>query len=283
MPTPAIHHEASRMPKVLIVDDHQGTRETLALLLRTDGFQTAIAASGREAVAMTLQDDFDVILIDLRLPDALGTDVVRDLRHRGVRSRIVVVTAFPEIDSSFDAGCAGADGFVDGPLWGDEVSRVVRQAVDGPWPVRHPTRIGDDAQRIPNSSASGIEPSGIDGRIRTVLQMIEADPAASVATLAGAVGLSEPGLRHLFSANVHLSLSHFIVERRLDLTARLLRETCEPISTVARLAGAGDLHHFREIFRNRFGMSMQAYRRRFFALTHPFVGGFPPKEPGNTP
>lgn len=245
------------MPKVLVIDDHQGTRETLALLLRVDGFQAAAAGTGSEGIALSLTDDFDVILVDLRLPDAVGTDVVRSLRHRGIHSRIVIVTAFPEIDSSFDAGRAGADGFVDGPLWGDEVSRVVHQAINGPWPVRHPNRLGDGGRR----EVSRATP--VDARIRTVLRMIEADPSSSPGSLARAVGLSESGLRHLFAATVHSPISHFILDRRLDLTARLLRDTCEPINAIARRVGAGDLHHFRTIFRTRFGMSMQSYRRRF--------------------
>jgi FixJ family two-component response regulator len=79
-----------------------------------------------------------VILVDLRLPDMSGIDVVRVLRSRGMEACTVVVTAFPSVESSFDVAVAGADGYVDGPLFGEEVVDVVTQACSGLRAVRHP-------------------------------------------------------------------------------------------------------------------------------------------------
>lgn len=79
------------------------------------------------------------------------------LRLCGVASRIVVVTAFPSLDTSFDAGAVGADGYVDGPLFGDEVVSIVDQALKGPYPVRYPSA----------DTATGF-PAGVPDAVRDV-------------------------------------------------------------------------------------------------------------------
>ncbi len=157
------------MASVLIVDDHEGTRDTYSTLLRHAGFETRAAATGGEGIDAALAHPFDVLLVDLRLPDMLGIEIIRQLKLCGVTARMVVVTAFPGVDTSFDAAAAGADGYVDSPLFGDEVVEVVQQAVDGRVPVRHPSA-GQGTQRPRGTPVSHIDP-----RVREVLRLIEAD------------------------------------------------------------------------------------------------------------
>lgn len=267
-PRPCTAIEGSRLypVRVLIIDDHQGTRETFSLLLRVHGFQAVTAENGRAGIAFAIAAPFDVILVDLHLPDMRGTDVVRELKEHGVSAPIVVVTAFPELESSFDAGCASAAGFVDGPLFGDEVARVVRQALHGPFPVRHPSRLrGDERNDRGEPSSSSRAAAPLDPRIRKVIQLIEAEPGtASPETLSETVDLSESGLRGLFADHVGTPISRFIADRRLELTARELIDTLDPIGSIADRIGVGDRRHFRKAFRSRFGMSAQAYRARFW-------------------
>lgn len=268
-PTPrqgaAIEGSPLHPERVLIIDDHQGTRETFSILLQLDGFQAVTAENGGTGIALALGAPFDAILVDLHLPDMSGIDVVRELKAHRISAPIVVVTTFPELESSFDAGCAGAVGFVDGPLFGDEVAAVVRQALDGPFPVRHPTRLTthDRSDRSARAwSSRGSAP--LDPRIRKVMHLIEAEPGtASPKTLSERVGLSESGLRGLFAAHVGVPLSRSIADQRLELFARQLIETYDPIGAIGDRMGVGDLRHFRKSFRARFGMSARAYRARF--------------------
>jgi DNA-binding NarL/FixJ family response regulator len=199
------------MPSVLIIDDHEGTLDTYSTILRLAGFETVAAGTGRAGIALAIARAFDVILVDLRLPAILGIDVVRELKLSGVSARMVIVTAFPEIDSSFDAAAVGADGYVEGPLFGDELVEVVGQAIRGPFPVRHPAHRPDVAAQ---PSASSMDP-----RIREVIRLIdsELDTSTSVAELAIKVDLSESGLRHLFHASVGVALTSFRTERRLHV------------------------------------------------------------------
>jgi YesN/AraC family two-component response regulator len=252
------------MTSVLIIDDHEGTLETYSTILRLAGFEVATASTGRAGLDLALSRAFDVHLVDLCLPDMSGIDVVRQLKLSGVDGRIVILTVFAGVESSFDAAVGGADGYVDGMLFGDEVVEVVTQALVGPLPVWHPGQ-----RHAPQSEASHVDaasPSGIDSRIREVMRLIDVDLATpySLAELAARVGLSESGLRHLFCASVGIALTSFRAERRLQVSAIRLTTTYDRIGLIAQTVGLADVHAFRKMFRERFGMSPKAYRRRFW-------------------
>jgi CheY-like chemotaxis protein len=203
---------------VLIVDDHPGTLTTYSTILRLSGFKAATATTGRAGLEIAMAGPFAAILVDLRLPDLPGIDVVRELRDRNIRAPIVIVTAFPTIESSFDAAAAGADGYIDGPLFGDEVSDVVEQAVHGPYPVVHPTR-RRRPERTLNRRSDCV--SAIDGRVRRAMTIIDADLSRtwSISELASQVGLSASRLRYLCGIGTGLSFTAYIRERRLQEAA----------------------------------------------------------------
>lgn len=217
-------------------------------------------------MASALAAPFDVILVDLHLPDVCGIEVVQQLTARGITAPIIVVTAFPELESSFAAGCVGAAGYVEGPLFGEDVADVVHQALTGHLPVRHPgRRLEGSAPREPEVASSCDRRRYVtaDPRVRQVMLTMEADPTASIEELARTVGLSESRLRHLFSESVGIPISRFLTNRRLQLAAQLLRKTYERIGQIAHRIGVAD---FNRAFRVRFGMSPHAYRERFRPL-----------------
>lgn len=71
---------AMRLYRVLVVDDHPDTAEVMASLFKMLGHDACATRRGREAITLSLADDFDVILLDLGLPDLDGCEVVRQLR-----------------------------------------------------------------------------------------------------------------------------------------------------------------------------------------------------------
>lgn len=255
------------MPSVLITNDHLGTLDTHSTILRLAGFETATASTGRAGIELASTRAFDVFLVDLCLPDMSGLDVVRELKLKHVTGRAVIVTVFAAVDSALDAGAAGADGYVDGMLFGDEIVEVVTQSLIGPFPVRHPGQRRASESPAASDVVASSRP-GIDPRIREVMRLIDADLAASksMAELAARVGLSESGLRHLFHACTGQSMSLYRHERRLQEAARLIGTTHDGIRQIAHGVGfsLGSLREFREAFRGRFGMSPKDYRAQFW-------------------
>lgn len=117
----------SDFPLILIVDDNERNRKLARDVLRASRFRTLEAATAAEGIALASEHLPDVVLMDLRLPDADGTDAVRTLRAEPRTSRIpiVAVTALPlaRDDWLLDAGFAG---FIVKPFDTDAFPDVVR-------------------------------------------------------------------------------------------------------------------------------------------------------------
>jgi DNA-binding NarL/FixJ family response regulator len=100
--------------RVLVVDDHQVVRQGLRTFLdvQDDIAVVGEAAGGAACVAEAERLRPDVILLDLRMPDGDGVRALRDLRERGNRARVLVVTSFTDASTVLPAVRAGAAGYV---------------------------------------------------------------------------------------------------------------------------------------------------------------------------
>ena len=101
-----------RPVRVLVVDDHPVVHDGVALLVeRTRSVTIAGSArSGREAIELAEQLKPDVVLLDLRLPDMLGSEAVRAIRRRAPGTVVLIFTAHPDhaaLDAAREAGAAG--------------------------------------------------------------------------------------------------------------------------------------------------------------------------------
>ena len=98
--------------RVLVVDDHPVVHDGVAMLVeRTRSIAIAgYARSGREAIDLAEQLQPDVVLLDLRLPDMLGSEAVRAIRRRAPRAVVLIFTAHPDhaaLEAAREAGAAG--------------------------------------------------------------------------------------------------------------------------------------------------------------------------------
>ena len=85
--------------KILIVDDDFSVRETLCDVLESEGYDVTEAGTGADAVEKVSQNDFDVVIIDLRLPDTNGLKVIEQISSRIPKKNIVIITGYapPEL------------------------------------------------------------------------------------------------------------------------------------------------------------------------------------------
>jgi len=100
---------------ILVVDDDSSTCDTFEWVLRRDGYDVHTARSGREALATVRARSFDFVLLDLRLPDMLGTDLVRAV-NAGRLIPFVLMSAFLTTDITVEAMKLGATNVVEKPL-----------------------------------------------------------------------------------------------------------------------------------------------------------------------
>jgi len=114
------------MPSVLIVDSEGTQRRSLSLALRLEGFHVAIASSGADAREHLMVSSFDVVLVDLMIPELNGLDLAREIRAAFPRTRIVLTSAYPLSQRQLERTECGAVGFVPKPYELEEVSRYLR-------------------------------------------------------------------------------------------------------------------------------------------------------------
>ena len=124
--------------RILVVDDHPIVLDGVtALASQVPGIEvTGYARTGRDAIAQAVALQPDVVLLDLRLPDMLGSEVVRALRAKMPRVRIIVFTAFPNHAAVDAALQAGADDLVVKDASRTDLIDAIRQ-------VLHRKRRGD--------------------------------------------------------------------------------------------------------------------------------------------
>lgn len=118
------------MKKILIVDDDREMRAHLTEIVREAGYETAEAASGREAVEKSIDVDFDLVLLDLMMPRMNGIDVIGELRKVAPRARIIMLTAFATVESAVDVIKRGASDYLSKPFKIDDLLARMRRVLE---------------------------------------------------------------------------------------------------------------------------------------------------------
>jgi diguanylate cyclase (GGDEF)-like protein/PAS domain S-box-containing protein len=115
--------------RLLIIEDDPGFSESLRYLLSFNGFQPEIAATGQKGLEKLSAEHFDLVLIDLRLPDITGHDVICSARERGISTPMIVVSGESEIDAAILALRLGALDFVRKPIEPEFLIYAVNRAL----------------------------------------------------------------------------------------------------------------------------------------------------------
>jgi DNA-binding response OmpR family regulator len=165
--------DASALGSVLIVDDDPDTCTTFAAALRLEGLTVRTVHTGADAIAAATAERFDLALIDLRLPDMPGTDVVREVRTAGHDCPFILMSGFLEPPFIVEAMRLGAHDVWPKPVWIEDLCRNVcalvldreRQRSDSHAPAfQHESRIaskdvsdaGTLAERWPDFRSSRV-------------------------------------------------------------------------------------------------------------------------------
>ena len=112
--------------RVLVVDDEPGIRATVSAMLEIEGYAVAEAMNGAEALASVESDPPDLILLDMRMPVLDGWGFAAEMRRRGHRTPIVVMTAAR--DAALWAAEITATAFIAKPFGYDELIRTVEES-----------------------------------------------------------------------------------------------------------------------------------------------------------
>jgi signal transduction histidine kinase len=110
---------------ILIVDDEYGVRSGIRTILEMEGYEVAEAADGAAALAALDERDFDVALLDYRLPDTDGLSLLQTMKQRGCEAMVCMITAYANIDTAIAATRQGVDFFLPKPFSPDDLEGVI--------------------------------------------------------------------------------------------------------------------------------------------------------------
>src|SRR5271165_2439768 len=114
---------------VLVIDDEVEIRESLETLLQLEGYTVSCAATGREGLALVGQHIFDIVLLDLALPDKNGMDVLAEIHMQNPHQAVIMVTAYGTVENAVRSMQRGATNFIQKPWDNEKLLADVRSAV----------------------------------------------------------------------------------------------------------------------------------------------------------
>ena len=114
---------------ILVVDDEEVVRLSYFRSLSGERCSVELAESGRDALQAMSQQTFDVVLLDLRMPEMDGLVVLKHIKQQWPDSEVIVITGYPAIDTAKQAVALGAYGYLAKPLGPDEVINAANDAM----------------------------------------------------------------------------------------------------------------------------------------------------------
>jgi DNA-binding NtrC family response regulator len=115
---------------ILIIDDEQEIRESLEQVLKLEGYRPASASTAEEGLQKAEEELFDLVLLDVSLPDRNGLEVLRALKHGSPDTGVIMITAYDSGQTAFQASKEGADSYIPKPWDNDRLLLEVRNTLD---------------------------------------------------------------------------------------------------------------------------------------------------------
>jgi DNA-binding NtrC family response regulator len=116
--------------KILVVDDEADIRESLDILLSSEGYRVETADSGTEGIAKLESHVYDVVLLDLMMPDKSGMEVLGEVRQRDRETPIFMITAYGSLENAVQALKMGANDYFTKPWDNEKLLIEIERAID---------------------------------------------------------------------------------------------------------------------------------------------------------
>jgi len=116
--------------KILLIEDDDGSREALLILLKASGFDMKGCSSGKEGLSLLADEPFDIVISDLFLPDVNGIDILTQVKLGSPRTQVILITGHGSAETAVQAMKKGAYDYITKPLNIDELRIIIDKAVE---------------------------------------------------------------------------------------------------------------------------------------------------------
>ena len=235
------------MIRVLVVDDDGETLKAIGEILHNTGIAAEIASTGLQALALIRSTPFDVVVVDLRLPDIGGVELLRSIRDErpGIA---VIVTGVATPCTAIEAGRLGAVAYLDKPILPDTLVDAILAHV----PIVSNLRWADAPQ------STWTHPHGLHA-VRVIDDRYW-DADLNVRSLARELGMSTEHLCRVLKRQTGDTFVALLRRTRVRAACRLLESTTLAMKQIAGRVGFSSASRFARDFKKLRGVSPSEYR-----------------------
>jgi two-component system nitrogen regulation response regulator NtrX len=169
-------------PRILIVDDEEDIRKSLRMILEYEGYACLTAATPQEGLDLARREEPDVILLDIKMPQMDGLEVLGRLKERGDRGEVVMISGHGNVATAVEATRKGAFDFLEKPLEEGRVLTSVRNALQQ-------RRLSEENRELKEEKGSRYEMIGESPAVQGVWTAVaKASPTNATVLLTGESG-----------------------------------------------------------------------------------------------
>jgi len=139
--------QMDKKESILIVDDDESTCRSLALIFGKKGYEIETAGTGQETLEKARERFFNLALLDIRLPDTDGVELIASLKEMHPDMVIIMVTAYASLETAIRALNDGASAYLTKPLNMDRVLTIVTESIKKQHLVMEYRRLYEEAKR----------------------------------------------------------------------------------------------------------------------------------------
>jgi DNA-binding NtrC family response regulator len=118
------------MKKILVIDDEAIVRTSCQRTLVPEGYDVRLATNGREGIAFMEKEQFSLVLLDLKMPDMDGIEVLNKINKTWPDTKVVMVTGYSTVDTAVQALRLGAFNFIEKPFTPDTLLGAVKEVFE---------------------------------------------------------------------------------------------------------------------------------------------------------
>ncbi|MDA0334448.1 MAG: DNA-binding response regulator [bacterium] len=222
---------------ILVVDDDEALRRLCTRVLAARGYEVHTACDGEEAVRKVQSHAYRVVLLDLKMPGMDGIECLKQMKARGCRADVVMITGYGNVPTAVEAMKVGARDFIEKPFRPQDLHAMLEDILQ---------RQSRDAQLSTDPVVAFIQQHAVE--------------ISSRKDVADRLGVSLERVSTRVQEEMNCSFREFLHACRLNLAKRLLETTELDISEVSTRTGFQTVQHFSRVFSKRAGVSPKKYR-----------------------
>ena len=246
------------MLKILVVDDETTVRRGIILGVDWAALDCVVvgeATNGLDGLVAVERYSPNLIITDVRMPKMDGIEMLRQLRSRGSRANVILLTAYSEFEYARSAVQLGAADYLLKPFRNQELVAAIE-------------RVRNRERQISGQSPQDSLPLSKGDKSKYVLQAMNyiaehySDADISITTIARDLGVSEGHLSHVFKKETSYTVISYLTQYRIHTAMKLLRDCRCKVYEVAEQVGYRDVTYFSSTFKKLTGMSPSEYQDR---------------------